>query len=77
MSDGTAGDTPQVDAVVGVQIARMGWLVTPSEVSRRAHDNELLICADADANHLAVEALTQAKARVESLRDDIHERFVE
>jgi hypothetical protein len=55
----------------------MGWLVMTSEVSRRAHDDDLLVCADADTDHFAIEAFTQAEACVESLRDDVREPLVE
>ncbi|XXX57229.1 hypothetical protein WMF19_03775 [Sorangium sp. So ce124] len=71
--DVPARDLPVVDARVRVQVARVLRLPARGEIRGRPHDGDALFLADADRDHLAVERLAEADARVEPLRDDVRE----
>src|SRR5260370_953350 len=60
-----------------VEVWRTRGLSAAREIGRRADDDKSLLWADSDRDHLTIETVAEADARVEALGDDVRESFVE
>jgi hypothetical protein len=64
---------PQLDAGMRGQVVRLSRPAGPREIGRRARHQHPLVRADADRDHVALEALAEPDAGVEALLDDVDE----